>query len=92
MLSTLKNEGQRMPKNIIDIIAEYAFEYTDFQNWVDEKKINWKMLNANPNALFILDKHPDKLNWHMLSYNPSAIHLLENNFQKINWLGLKYCM
>jgi hypothetical protein len=40
----------------------------------------------NLNAIYLLEKNPDRIDWYELSSNPSAIHLLENNPEK-NKLG-----
>ena len=54
-------------------------------DWIPEDKLNWKYLSANPNAIHMLEKHPEKMNWSTLSYNSNAMHILENNLDKINW-------
>ena len=46
------------------------------------KKIDWIMLSANPSAIHLLEKNPDKISWSCLSRNPAAIHLLEKNKKK----------
>jgi len=55
------------------------------RDWIDIDKIDWYRLSRNPNAIHLLEKHPDKINWYYLSNNPNAIHLLEKNIDKINW-------
>ena len=43
--------------------------------WIDLAKLDWGGLSLNPNAIHLLEKHPDKIDWHWLSANPNAIHL-----------------
>ena len=57
-------------------------------DWVDINKLNWDFLLSNPNAIELLEKHPDKINWKYLSYNPNAIELLSQNPDKISWSSL----
>jgi ribosomal protein L24E len=54
----------------------------------DINKLNWYELSENPNAIHILEKHPDKIMWCYLSKNPKAIHILEKYPEKINWAYL----
>ena len=53
--------------------------------WIDERKLNWKELSANPNAISILELNQEKIDWSRLSSNPNAIHLLKENTDKIDW-------
>ena len=79
-----------LPIDIINIIVEYAWEYTDFKDWIDKKKINWSKLSSSPNAINIIKKYPRKIIWSQLCCNPSpgAIHILEENLDKIDWKEL----
>ena len=47
------------------------------------KRVNWKLLSCNPNAIHILEKNQDKIEWVYLSSNVNAIELLEKNKDKI---------
>jgi hypothetical protein len=61
------------------------------ENWdnIDKKyNIDWDDLSANPNAIPLLEKNPEKINWEKLCTNPNAIHLLEKNLDKIDWFEL----
>ena len=49
------------------------------RDWIDESKIDWNMLSANPNAICLLEQNKDKIDWCFLSCNSNAIHLLEQN-------------
>ena len=60
-------------KSILSIISSYAFKYTNFEDWIDSKYINYKLLSSNPNAIHILEKNLDKVNWCHLSKNTNAI-------------------
>jgi hypothetical protein len=42
-------------------------------------------LSGNPNAMHLLERHPDEIGWYELSCNPNAMHLLKENQDKINW-------
>jgi hypothetical protein len=57
------------------------------KDWIDQDKINWSHLSANPSAraLTLLEKNQDKIDWWKLSENPSALTLLEKNQDKIDW-------
>ena len=44
-------------------------------DWISEDKLNWNMLSANPNAIQLLEKHPEKINWKRLSKNPDIFKL-----------------
>ena len=55
------------------------------KHWIYIENLDWMSLSANPNAIHLLEKNPNKINWHNLSSNPNAIHLLEQNQDKINW-------
>ena len=51
------------------------------RDWVDPNKIQWDGLSINPHpqAIAMLEQHPEKIFWSNLSKNPTAIHLLEKN-------------
>ena len=51
------------------------------------EKIDWWYLSDNPNAIPLLEKHPEKIDW-SLSRNPNAIPLLEKHPEKIDWREL----
>ena len=46
---------------------------------IDQDKIDWSQLSANPSAMRLLEKNQDKINWVQLSQNPAAIDLLKAN-------------
>ena len=60
------------------------------KDWIDQDKINWFGLSANPSAgaISLLEKNQDKIDWFQLSANPSALTLLEKNQDKIDWAQL----
>jgi hypothetical protein len=62
----------------IDLIEEH----------LENPNMDWKALSANPCAVHLLERYPEKINWSKLSSNPSAIHLLERNQDKIDWYEL----
>ena len=74
-----------IPADVINIIIDYAWDYTDFKDFVDIKKVHWRILSGNPNAIHILEKNLDKVDWWILSSNPNAIHILEKNLDKVEW-------
>jgi hypothetical protein len=47
--------------------------------------VDWSALSSNPNAMPLLELHPEKVNWMYLSANPNAIPLLEQHLEKVNW-------
>jgi len=47
------------------------------KDWIDENKLNWSRLSANPNAIKLLEKNQNKIHWLYLSTNENAIHLHE---------------
>jgi hypothetical protein len=80
-------------KNLVDIITIihetdelYAQQALDTDENVESMDgYGWERISANPNAISLLEKYPDKIAWHMLSGNPNAIHLLEQNQDKIHY-------
>jgi hypothetical protein len=44
-----------------------------------------ELLSSNPNAISLLEKHPEKICWSALSENPNAMPLLKANPTKIIW-------
>ena len=56
------------------------------RDWIDPNKIIWPYLSANrhPQAIAMLEQHPDNIDWFELTTNSSAIHLLEKNLDKTN--------
>jgi hypothetical protein len=47
----------------------------------------WGFLSQNPNAVLILEKHPDKIDWFCSSGNPRAISILKKQL-KLHWKNL----
>jgi len=43
------------------------------------------LLSSNPNAIPLLEQHPEKIDWEELSSNPNAIPLLKQHPEKIDW-------
>ncbi len=56
-----------------------------FRDFIQENNLIWDRLSQNPNAIPLLEKHPDKINWYWLSENPNGISLLEKHLDKIIW-------
>ena len=77
-----------IPADVINIIVDYAWDYTDFKDFIDIKKVYWSYLYRNPNAIRILEKNLEKVDWILLSENPNAIHILEKNLDKVDWYYL----
>jgi hypothetical protein len=48
---------------------------------VNQEKIDWFKLSANPNAIHLLEANQDKIHWVHLSCNPS-IFILDYNAMK----------
>jgi len=90
LLNKIEKNTNFYVNDIIPIIGKYFIEpkYTKFKDFVNLKKISWKMLCQNPNAFPLLEHNMDKINWKTLSRNPNAILLLEQNMNKINWVEL----
>ncbi len=57
------------PRVLAELIAEYA-DYA-LLSWIDEEKLNWSALSANPAAIDLLKKYKEKINWNVLSRNPA---------------------
>jgi len=49
-------------------------------DWIPENKICWHALSANPNAIHLLEKNPDKIVWSAL-YTNSSIFTYERKFK-----------
>ncbi len=79
---------------VIDGIIQkdlYNFYHSfKLKDWIDESKLDFTMLSSNPNAMYLLERNPEKINWSEMSGNPSAMHLLEKNPDKINWERLSW--
>ena len=61
------------------------------KEWVDTKKLPWKKLVLQQNAIPMIEQNLDKLDrecWRGLSKNPYAIHILEKNLDKVFWAEL----
>jgi hypothetical protein len=56
----------------------------------DNKKIDWKWLSGNPNAIELLKENQEKINWELLSGNPNAIELLKEKIIKENEMSKEY--
>ena len=61
---------------IHDVIPTIGKKYTKFKDFVNLKKLDWKEINANPNAISLLEKNVNKIDWEYLSLNSNAIRLL----------------
>ena len=66
----------------------YLYTVNKLLNWVDIKKLDWRMLSENKNAIHLLKANQDKIDWRWLSKNENAIHILEANPDKIDWRRL----
>ena len=75
-----------IPADVLNIIVDYAWDYTDFKDFVDIKKINWRNLSSNPNAIHLLEKNLDKVYWDILSENPN---IFKDNKKELKLLLLK---
>ena len=61
-----------LPKDIVNIIIDYAKCYT-LLSWIDINKLDWNSLSRNPNAIDLLEANRDKIDWMYLSANCNAI-------------------
>jgi len=64
---------------------DLTMTFLKLHDWVEEDKINWSCMSANPNAIHLLEANSAKINWMWMSGNPNAIHLLEATPDKIFW-------
>ena len=80
-----------------------AFKY-QLRDWIPVKKLSWKELSSNPNAIELLGAKikiekamkaaynkldvRKKVDWTALSGNPEAIKLLKENMKDIDWEAL----
>ncbi len=68
---------------------QYVYDkYLKLKDWIPIEKIDWRGLSVNPNAISMLEKHPERIHWYELSNNPNAIHVLEKYPEKIDWYML----
>ena len=67
------------------IEEEKKLSKKELENLDQSKKIDWKLLSENPNAIELLKENIKKINWNSLSKNPNAIELIKANLSKINW-------
>ena len=44
---------------------------TNLFNWIDERKLKYKHLSKNPNAIELLKANKDKIDWDVFSRNPN---------------------
>ena len=69
-----------IPADVINIIVDYAWDYTDFKDFIDIKKFNWEYLSLNPNAIHILEKNINKINCDWLSSN---LYIFKDNKKEL---------
>lgn len=66
----------------------------DFLCWLEKKapelfrKHVYPFMSANPNAITLLQKYPNKISWQKLSCNSEALNLLEQHPHYIDWSEL----
>ena len=75
-----------IPSDVLNIIVDYAWDYTNFKDFVDIKKIDWMWLSENRNAINILEKNLDKVDWNLLSINPN---IFKDNKKELKLLLLQ---
>ena len=88
------------PSVLCDLIFSYC-DKTVLDDFIDEKKLDWGCLSANPHPWAIEQLKAnlreaqafgddEKINWWELSRNPHpwAIEQLKNDRDKIDWWGL----
>jgi len=102
--SNRKGSLSVLPDDILEKIVEkyktiFKIKYK-LKDWIPQKKLDWKYLSANPNAIELLKAsteaiellkaNPNNIDWIFLSSNPNpeAIELLKANQGKINWAYL----
>ena len=83
-----------LPDDILEKIVNkyktiFKIKYK-LKDWIPPKKLDWKYLSANPNAIELLKENPQKINWEGLSANSSqyAIEMLKAYPKKIDWFYL----
>ena len=59
-----------LPKDIVNIIIDYAKCYT-LLSWIDINKLDWNSLSRNPNAIDLLEANKDMIDYEWLSMNLS---------------------
>lgn len=55
-----------LPREIIEIIADYVLEYK-LLDWIDFNKLTRFELLSNPNAIHLIDNNIIQINWPDLS-------------------------
>lgn len=66
----------------------YYIMFFKLRDWVPEdihEQLWCKKLCSNPNAIQIIEQHPEIIDWVELSTNPNAIHILGQNLDKVDW-------
>ena len=70
------------------VLLESNLTASEYNALSENKKIDWKILSKNPNAIHLLMKNEAKIDWRALSENYNAIHLLKINKDKISIYSL----
>jgi hypothetical protein len=63
------------------------YDVNNDRNYLYLIEPTWHCLSRNPNAISLLEKHPNKIHWKSLCLNPNAnclFHLLKKNLDKLN--------
>ena len=73
--SNRKGSLSVLPDDILEKIVEkyktiFKIKYK-LKDWIPQKKLDWKYLSANPNAIELLKNNKDKIVWEYLSENPA---------------------
>jgi hypothetical protein len=92
--SNRKGSLHLLPDDILEKIVNkyktiFKIKYK-LKDWIPPKKLDWKYLSSNPNAIELLKANPQKINWEGLSANSSqyAIEMLKAYPKKIDWFYL----
>ena len=65
--------------DVLGIIFDYV-PYYELLEWMDINKLEWNYLSGNPNAIHLLEKHPEKIDWDWLSQNSSIFKLIDKKY------------
>lgn len=65
----------QLPHALVDIILDYLPD-RELLPWIDESKLDWRALSANPAAMYLLEANPEKIIREQLFYNPVAAGIM----------------
>jgi len=72
-----------IPYDLLKIVSGFLTKpHMKLLDYIPKDELNWGLLSENPNAIDLLEKHPDKIAWHIFIFNP--------NFRQVMRICEKY--